>query len=113
MLNRGGVNSFKIGMWRVIDATEGSYCTTGEESATPIDMISDAKKILSLDIMTNYYFLAARFFFLLQEIFTHRKKKSCAKKKGAFDSAKNHKRQRRKRQSVTAKREKSQTPKFV
>jgi len=26
---------------------------------------------------------------------------------------KNHKRQRRKRQSVTAKREKSQTPKFV
>jgi len=33
--------------------------------------------------------------------------------KGAFDSAKNHKRQRRKRQSVTAKREKSQTPKFL
>jgi len=32
---------------------------------------------------------------------------------GAFDSAKNHKRQRRKRQFVTAKREKSQTPKFV
>jgi len=32
---------------------------------------------------------------------------------GAIDSAKNHKRQRRKRQSVTAKREKSQTPKFV
>jgi len=32
---------------------------------------------------------------------------------GTFDSAKNHKRQRRKRQSVTAKREKSQTPKFV
>jgi len=32
---------------------------------------------------------------------------------GAFDSAKNHKRQRRKRQSVTAKREKSQTPKFA
>jgi len=32
---------------------------------------------------------------------------------GAFDSAKNPKRQRRKRQSVTAKREKSQTPKFV
>ena len=31
----------------------------------------------------------------------------------AFDSAKNHKRQRRKRQSVTAKREKSQTPKSV
>jgi len=30
-----------------------------------------------------------------------------------FDSAKNHKRQRRKRQSVTAKFEKSQTPKFV
>jgi len=29
--------------------------------------------------------------------------------RGAFDSAKNHKRQRRKRQSVTAKREKSQT----
>jgi len=28
-------------------------------------------------------------------------------------SAKNHKRQRRKRQPVTAKREKSQTPKFV
>ena len=34
-------------------------------------------------------------------------------KRGAFDSAKNHKRQRRKRQFVTAKREKSQTPKFV
>ena len=33
--------------------------------------------------------------------------------RGAFDSAKNHKRQRRKRQSVTAKREKSQMPKFV
>jgi len=33
--------------------------------------------------------------------------------RGAFDSAKNHKRQRRKRQSVTDKREKSQTPKFV
>jgi len=33
--------------------------------------------------------------------------------RGAFDSAKNHKRQRHKRQSVTAKREKSQTPKFV
>jgi len=32
---------------------------------------------------------------------------------GAFDSAKNHKRQLRKRQPVTAKREKSQTPKFV
>ena len=36
-----------------------------------------------------------------------------ASKRGAFDSAKNHKRQRRKRKSVTAKREKSQTPKFV
>jgi len=34
-------------------------------------------------------------------------------KRVAFDSAKNHKRQRRKRQSVTAKQEKSQTPKFV
>ena len=33
-----------------------------------------------------------------------------AKWGGAFDSAKNHKRQRRKRQSVTAKQEKSQTP---
>jgi len=32
---------------------------------------------------------------------------------GAFDSAKNHNRQRRKRQSVTAKREKSQTPIIV
>jgi len=32
---------------------------------------------------------------------------------GAFDSAKNHKRKRRKRQSVTAKRKMSQTPKFV
>jgi len=32
---------------------------------------------------------------------------------GAFDSAKNHDRQRRKSQSVTAKRQKSQTPKFV
>jgi len=30
--------------------------------------------------------------------------------RGAFDSAKNHKRQRRKRQSITVKREKSQTP---
>jgi len=37
----------------------------------------------------------------------------CWQYRGAFDSAKNHKRQRRKRQSVTAKREKSQTPKFV
>jgi len=36
-----------------------------------------------------------------------------AASRGAFNSAKNHKRQRRKRQSVTAKREKSQTPKFV
>jgi len=35
------------------------------------------------------------------------------KVRGAFDSAKNHKRQRRKRQSVTAQRENSQTPKFV
>jgi len=34
-------------------------------------------------------------------------------KRGAFDRAKNHKRQRRKRQSATAKREKLQTPKFV
>jgi len=34
-------------------------------------------------------------------------------KMGAFDSAKSHKRQRRKRQSVTAKRKNSQTPKFV
>ena len=33
--------------------------------------------------------------------------------RGAFDSAKNHKRQRHKRQSVTAKREKLQTPKLV
>ena len=33
--------------------------------------------------------------------------------RGAFDRALNHNRQRRKRQSVTAKREKSQTPKFV
>jgi len=32
---------------------------------------------------------------------------------GIRDSAKNHKRQRRKRQSVTTKRGKSQTPKFV
>ena len=32
---------------------------------------------------------------------------------GIIDSAKNHKRKRRKRQSVTAKREKSQTQKFV
>jgi len=31
----------------------------------------------------------------------------------AVTSAKNHKRQRRKRQSVTAKREKSQTPKVL
>jgi len=38
---------------------------------------------------------------------------SLSKLRGAFDSAKNHKRQRRKRQSVTAKREKSQTPKFA
>ena len=34
-------------------------------------------------------------------------------KLGAFDSAENHKRQRRKRQYVTAKREKSQMPIFV
>jgi len=33
--------------------------------------------------------------------------------RGAFDSAKNHKRQRHKRQSVTAIREKSQKPKFA
>jgi len=33
--------------------------------------------------------------------------------RGAFDSAKNHKRQRRKRQSVTTKWEKSQTPKVL
>jgi len=33
--------------------------------------------------------------------------------RGAFDSVKTHKRQRRKRQSVTAKRDKSQKPKFV
>jgi len=38
---------------------------------------------------------------------------SVLNERGAFDSAKNHKRQRRKRQSVTAKRAKSQTPKFV
>jgi len=38
---------------------------------------------------------------------------AAATKRGPFDSAKNHKRQRRKRQSVTAKREKSQTQKFV
>jgi len=37
----------------------------------------------------------------------------CTKGAGAFNSAKNHKRQSHKRQSVTAKREKSQTPKFV
>jgi len=35
------------------------------------------------------------------------------KSRGAFDSAKNHKRQRHKRQPVTAKREKSQTPKVL
>jgi len=35
------------------------------------------------------------------------------RKRGPFDSAKNHKHLRRKRQSVTAKREKSQTPKLV
>jgi len=40
-------------------------------------------------------------------------KKKTDEKRGAFDSAKNHKRQRRKRQYVTAKREKSRTPKFV
>jgi len=34
-------------------------------------------------------------------------------KRVAVISAKNHKRQRRKRQSVTAKREKSQTPKVL
>jgi len=33
-----------------------------------------------------------------------------SKIRGAFNSAKKHKRQRRKRQSVAAKREKSQTP---
>ena len=33
--------------------------------------------------------------------------------RGAFDSVKNHKRQRRKSQSLTAEREKLQTPKFV
>ena len=49
----------------------------------------------------NIFFLNARVFYLI------------VKSRGAFDSAKNHKRQRRKRQSVTAKREKSQTPNFV
>ena len=34
-------------------------------------------------------------------------------KRAAVISAKNHKRQRRKRQSVNAKREKSQSPKFL
>jgi len=38
---------------------------------------------------------------------------TCRASGGAFDSAKNHKRQRRKRQSVTAKQKNSQTPKFV
>jgi len=60
----------------------------------------------------------------LNQIFSHfqkgesafygeEKRKKKKKKRGAFDSAKNHKLQRRKRQSVTAKRKKSQTPKFV
>jgi len=39
--------------------------------------------------------------------------RECILTRGACDSAKNHKRQSRKRQSVTAKREKSQMPKFV
>jgi len=38
---------------------------------------------------------------------------SCYLLRTAVISAKNHKRQRRKRQSVTAKREKSQTPKVL
>jgi len=40
-------------------------------------------------------------------------KKNKVLRRVVFISAKNHKRQRRKRQSVTAKREKSQTPKFL
>ena len=43
----------------------------------------------------------------------HDRHSSRMPERGAFDSAKNHNRQRHKRQSVTAKREKSQTPKFV
>jgi len=43
----------------------------------------------------------------------HKENDFDASTRGAFDSAKNNKRQRRKHQSVTAKREKSQTPKFV
>jgi len=48
-----------------------------------------------------------------QELDPSKKSNQYEEKRGAFDSAKNHKRQRRKRQSATAKREKSQTPKFV
>jgi len=55
---------------------------------------------------------------LVKNIFTS-ECKAAARGKGAgvervaVISAKNHKRQRRKRQSVTAKREKSQTPKVL
>jgi len=64
-----------------------------------------------------FFFSAGQLFFVFQSAFKNIIFLAgliiFKKKRGAFDSAKNHKRQRRKRQSVTAKREKSQTPKFV
>ena len=45
--------------------------------------------------------------------FGNNSRKSSENNGVAVKSAKNHKRQRRKRQSVTAKREKSQTPKVL
>ena len=70
-----------------------------------------------MNLTLNFYFLLGQVFFscffpskgqLLGNIQTR-----ISFFRGAFDSANNHKRQRRKRQSVTAKRKKSQTPKFV
>jgi len=64
-----------------------------------------SKEVTERDVKTN---LCCRLWYYFTNNYLHRDTNG-----GAFDSAKNHKRQRRKRQSVTAKRVKSQTPKFV
>jgi len=67
---------------------------------------SEKHEIKSLDLREIYHFNLS---FLVVSRFVSKLPRGG----GAFDSAKNHKPQRRKRQSVTPKREKSQTPKFV
>jgi len=57
---------------------------------------------------SNYYGLKKK----LVQIFTEFQPYRCLRRVAVI-SAKKHKRQRRKRQSVTAKREKSQTPKVL